>query len=260
MRNMFVNQGVIMGKIKYLFIIVSILAFGSTRLSAQGMKVRVSDDLELTKLPGNAYIHTSYMKLPGYGRVPANGLVYFTRDSAYIVDTPWNDAQTRELIFWIRKNLDVNIAGVIVTHSHNDCMGGLNEIHRRGIKTYSSELTSEIAARNKLPVPENTFGQILRLGTEGSEIVAGYYGAGHTADNIVVWVPSEKILFGGCLVKTFGARDLGNISEADLDRWPHTLKKLLELYPGAKVVIPGHGSHGGIELIRHTIELLKHAD
>ena len=242
-----------------LMLAVLVLA-GTVSVSAQGLRIRITDDLELIKLPGNAYIHTSYMDLPGYGRVPANGLVYFTRDEAYIVDTPWNDEQTKELIYWIRKNLDVDIGGVIVTHWHNDCMGGLRAVQECGIKIYSSALTREIAVREKLPAPENTFERTLQLGPDGNEIVAAFYGAGHTADNIVVWVPSEKILFGGCMVKTLGARDLGNISEADLDQWPHTLKTVLEHYSDAKIVIPGHGPHGDTGLIRHTIDLLEDAD
>jgi metallo-beta-lactamase class B len=249
-----------MNTVKYPVIFTVLLVTGALSLSAQGMMTRVSDDLELIKLPGNVYIHRSYMEIPSYGRVAANGLVYVARDTAYIVDTPWNDVQTRELVRWILTRLDTEIGGVIVTHSHNDCMGGLGEILRRGIKTYSFTMTREFAARDKLPLPEHTFKGKMELGPEGYEIVAGYYGPGHTADNIVVWIPSERLLFGGCMVKTSGARNLGNVSEADVEAWPHTLRKVLEEYPGARVVVPGHGAHGGIDLITHTLDLLEQSN
>lgn len=75
------------------------------------------------------------------------------------------------------------------------------------------------------------------------------------ADDIVVWVPKKKVLFGGCLIKSQNAGNLGNTAEADLINYPATLKKVREKYSGAKIVISGHGQSGGIELINHTIEL-----
>ena len=82
-------------------------------------------------------------------------------------------------------------------------------------------------------------------------------GAAHTVDNIVVWIPDEKILFGGCMIKELKANNLGNIVDADIDAWPKTLKTVRSEFSMAKIVIPGHGLYGGIELIDHTIDLLK---
>jgi metallo-beta-lactamase class B len=81
------------------------------------------------------------------------------------------------------------------------------------------------------------------------------FGPSHTVDNIVARIPSKKILFGGCMVKSQNARNLGNVADADEESWPGTLKKVKQTYPKAKVVIPGQGRPGGMELIDHTIEL-----
>lgn len=75
-------------------------------------------------------------------------------------------------------------------------------------------------------------------------------------DNIIVWIPSEKVLFPGCLVKGVNAKGLGNTVDGDLKAYPSTIEKVLHKFPDAKIVIPGHGTVGGIELIRHTKELL----
>jgi metallo-beta-lactamase class B len=75
-------------------------------------------------------------------------------------------------------------------------------------------------------------------------------------DNIVVWVPSEQILFVGCMVKSMRSNDLGNIVDGDLKAYPVTINKLIDKFPNAKIVIPGHGQFGGFELIKHTKELL----
>ena len=82
-----------------------------------------------------------------------------------------------------------------------------------------------------------------------------YFGPAHSSDNIVVWIPSEKILFAGCMVKSIDATNLGNTADGDLNAYPHTIDRLLSRFPDAKIVIPGHGKFGGLELILHTKEL-----
>ena len=80
-------------------------------------------------------------------------------------------------------------------------------------------------------------------------------GGGHTVDNIVAWIPAKKILFAGCLVKALNAKNIGNTEDADLVAYPITLKKVKEKYPDAKIVVPGHGRPGELDLIDHTIRL-----
>ncbi len=43
-------------------------------------------------------------------------------------------------------------------------------------------------------------------------------GAGHTADNVVAYVPARHLLFGVCLIKEAAAKGLGNIADADLSK------------------------------------------
>ena len=95
----------------------------------------------------------------------------------------------------------------------------------------------------------------MSLSCGDNRVELSFLGGGHTIDNIVAWIPAMKILFGGCLVKSLNARNLGNTKEADLMSYPATLKKVREKYSEAKIVIPGHGQPGGIELIDHTIKL-----
>jgi metallo-beta-lactamase class B len=49
---------------------------------------------------------------------------------------------------------------------------------------------------------------------------------------------------------------LGNVADADVKAWPKTLKRVLDNYPNAKIIIPGHGQFGDLSLIKHTLELL----
>jgi glyoxylase-like metal-dependent hydrolase (beta-lactamase superfamily II) len=80
-----------------------------------------------------------------------------------------------------------------------------------------------------------------------------YPGAGHTIDNVVAWVPSDGVLFAGCLVKSITAPDLGNVADADLGAYPATIRRLADTYR-PRHVIPGHGTIAG-DSIAHTSAL-----
>ena len=119
----------------------------------------------------------------------------------------------------------------------------------------SSALISIITLVSYLP--EFSFKDSLVIKSGKKEITCKYFGAAHTIDNIVVWIPEERILFGGCMVKSLSANTPGNIRDADLDSWPWTIEKVLYRFKNAQIVIPGHGNYGGTELLTYTINLIR---
>jgi len=82
-----------------------------------------------------------------------------------------------------------------------------------------------------------------------------YFGAGHTTDNVVAWLPKQGVLFGGCLIKSLDSQSLGNTTDGDLAAYPTTVRRVQTAYRHAKIVVPGHGDWGGPELIEHTLKL-----
>jgi metallo-beta-lactamase class B len=116
-------------------------------------------------------------------------------------------------------------------------------------------MTLDIARNKNLPIPEHGFKDSLQLMLGDKTIDCYYLGAAHSTDNIVVWIPSEKILFAGCMIKSVNARNLGNTADGDLTAYPGTIEKVLVKFPDAEIVIPGHGNFGGLELVWHTKEL-----
>lgn len=223
----------------------------------QEQQIRISNDLELRKISENVYIHISYHDLQSYKHVAANGLVYLHGGESYIIDTPWTDELTRVLLDWIQDSLKAEIKGVIPTHWHNDCMGGLREVKNSGINSYALELTRDIARSKNLPEPAVGFRDSLVLKLGMSDIVCYYVGAGHTVDNIVVWLSEEKVLFGGCMVKALNQNNLGFTGDADVQEWPNSLRNLLSKFPDCKIVVPGHGAYGNLSLVHHTLKLLE---
>jgi metallo-beta-lactamase class B len=219
-------------------------------------KITINNDLEVVQLTPNVYQHISYAEITGFGRVASNGMILKDGNKAFLFDTPVNDQQTQQLVEWIRDSLKLQLAGFIPNHWHIDCMGGLGYLQSIGVESYANQMTIDIAKAKNLPVPAHGFKDSLKLNLGNHAIDVYYPGAAHTIDNIVVWIPAEKVLFAGCLVKELNAKGLGNTVDGDLAAYPYTVDKVIKKYPDAKFVIPGHGAVGGTELIRHTKELM----
>jgi metallo-beta-lactamase class B len=216
----------------------------------------VREDLEVQLLAEGVWLHTSYAELEEFGRTPANGLVVVSDGEAALIDTPWTDDQTRVLAAWVKERLGARLTTVVPTHSHADCMGGLQAAHDLGARSYASERTVEIARRNDLPVPQESFDRERDIPLGSRVLEARYVGPGHTVDTSVVWLPDVEILFGGDLVRSVAGRSLGYTREADLDGWPASVEALQRMYDEATLIVPGHGRPGGAELLSHTLELL----
>jgi len=242
-----------MKKLVLVVLMVIMTAFGLKGVDTEQV---IHKDIRVEKLTDGVWLHISYKVIEPYGRVPANGLLVVEGTDAVMIDTAWDDVQTGVLIDWIKKELGAHLKAVILTHYHADCMGGLDEAHKRGADSYATEKTAALAKQNGLPVPKYTFDKfkVIKIGSLQLELF--HPGGGHTIDTCTVWLPKLKLLFAGDLARDVRATNLGNIKEADLGSWPDSLKQLLLRYKDAKIVIPGHGDYGGIDLLSHTAELL----
>ncbi len=224
---------------------------------AQG-RIELAPDLEVERISDNVWRHISYEELESFGRSPANGLVVLAGDEAVLVDTPWRDDVTAVLYDWVLEELEARITTVVVTHSHPDNLGGLGEAHRRGSRSVAYEKTVRFARESGRVVPQQSVGPSHDLRVNDLRLELRFLGPGHTADNIVVWIPQENVLFGGCLVRSATTQMLGYTEEADLEGWPDTIRRVLEQYGSqGPIVVPGHGRAGGTEALSHTLELLS---
>jgi len=244
---------------KYKAIILSLLVSSCCALWGQTSNhtIKVSNDIDLIRLSPNAYIHVSRAAMGSFGMVSSNGLIFIDKGKAFLFDTPVDEAQTKTLITWVEKNLHVSFVGFVPNHWHGDCMGGLAYIKARHIPSYANQMTIDLARKHHLPLPDKGFKDSLKLKLNDKAIECYYPGAAHSTDNIVVWIPSEKILFAGCMAKEMKATTKGNLADADLKAWPNTIKKVMAKFPSARIVIPGHGDAGGVELLQHTLDVIN---
>ncbi|MCC9136916.1 subclass B1 metallo-beta-lactamase [Pontibacter silvestris] len=240
-----------------VLLIVSFLLFGlhpnNKKLTIKSYK---SEALETRKIADHVYQHISFLDTENFGKVPCNGMIVFDNNEAVVFDTPPDDSTSRELINWVKNNLNCKIKAIIPTHFHEDCLGGLEEFHKNGIPSYANRLTVELAKLNNSTVPQNKFDKKLELKIGNKKVLAVFLGEGHTRDNVIGYFPDENVLFGGCLIKEKGAGK-GNLQDANTIDWPMTIAKLKEEYPNLNIIIPGHGNLGGTELLDYTIKLFE---
>ncbi|MEG0926409.1 MULTISPECIES: CHM family subclass B1 metallo-beta-lactamase [Chryseobacterium] len=246
--------------IKHIFIILfSFIIFSCSSQHSDKFKAKEiykSDNLIITQISENSFVHTSFKQTNDFGNVPCNGLIVTSKQEAIVFDTPTNDKDSEELIQWITGTLHSKINAVIPTHFHDDSMGGLQVFHNHNIPSYSYSKTIELGKKNNFVVSKNSFNDFITLKVGNEEVVAKFFGEGHTRDNTVGYFPSENILFGGCLLKELEASK-GYLGDANVSTWSNTVEKVKKEYPNVKIVIPGHGEYGDKKLLDYTIKLFK---
>lgn len=215
-------------------------------------------EVTFTSLAPGVWMHTSHLTLQKWGKVPSNGLIVETDTGSILVDTAWNDTQTREIITWASKKLHKPIRAAVFTHAHADKMGGVNALRQQGILTYASAESNRLAPSEGLkPAAFNVPFNREHLAFNLSPLVIFDPGPGHTSDNIVVGLPEHSIVFGGCLIRPAGSTNLGNTADGNISHWGHATQAVAQQFPEAQIVIPSHGPPAGRELFTLTRALAQ---
>jgi glyoxylase-like metal-dependent hydrolase (beta-lactamase superfamily II) len=178
-------------------------------------------------------------------------------DSVMVIDAQATPLMAREVIRRIRGVTSKPIKYVVLTHYHAVRVLGasaykaehiiasqatLELIRERGAQDMKSEigrfprLFRGAETIPGLTWPTLAFSGELTLSMGSLEVRIVHAGAGHTAGDTIVWVPSQKVLFSGDLVEYEAGIYTG---DAHLEVWPSTLQRLRALKP--KALVPGRG-------------------
>ncbi|KFF18063.1 subclass B1 metallo-beta-lactamase [Chryseobacterium sp. JM1] len=243
---------------KILLLSSALFAFSCTSQKKQekAKLMYKTDNLSIIQLSDGIYQHVSYLNTDSFGKVECNGMIVKDGNETVILDTPTNDKSSAELISWIKNSLHSKVNAVVATHFHDDCLGGLKEFDKNNIPSYANNKTIELAKQTGANVPGHGFNESMTLNAGKHKIILKYFGEGHTKDNVVAYVPDEKAMFGGCLIKEVDATK-GYLGDANVQAWSPTVEKVKAQYPDVKIVMPGHGEIGGQELLDYTIKLFK---
>ena len=213
-------------------------------------------NLKIAHLTGDFYIFTTFNLYKG-NPIPANGMYLVTNNGVVMFDTPWDKTQFQPLIDSIKVKHNKNVILCIATHFHEDRTGGLEYYRQQGIKTYTTKQTDELSKgsskkRAEFLIYKDT------VFTAGQYSFQTYFpGQGHTADNIVIWFEKEKILYGGCLIKSVEDDNLGNLADANVKAYATTVKNVLKKCKKPKYIIPGHSDWSSTKSLKHTLKMAQ---
>lgn len=206
-------------------------------------------------------MHTSNLDMTGIGPVPSHGLLVVEGGHTLLVDTAWTEQQTALILRWARQVLARPVQTAIVTHAHQDKIGGIAELHRAGIATWAHPLTNEESPKNGFERARNS----LSFDADGWAIGAGaaalaplkvyFPGGAHTRDNITVALPALGLAFGGCMIKGSDSTSLGNLDDADLAAYEQSVHNFAAAFPDAGLIVMSHSPPETRAAIRRTLEL-----
>jgi len=148
---------------------------------------------------------------------------------------------------------------LIITHAHGDHAGGTGVFVAAGAEVISSEnaapgLAPLVGAASKGKSGLLAFSERLVLFGNTRRVAIYFLGAAHTAGDIVVLLPDEKILFSGDVVLSKRAPYMVS-PDVSPKGWEDTLARLAKL--DIEKVVPGHGTLGTRQAIADTYGYVK---
>lgn len=215
-------------------------------------------EVRLRMIRDGVWTHVATREFNG-GLVPSNGLIVRDGVGLLLIDTAWGRENTVALLAAIEAEIGLPVRRVISTHFHDDRVEGVDTLRALGIATFATPLTRRLAGAEGNEVPALALdglaepGDAIRFGP----VELFFPGAGHAPDNLIVYVPEARVLFGGCAVYEASRTTPGNLSHASTDAWPASIRRVQARYREAEVVVPGHGVPGGAALLEHTATLVQ---
>jgi glyoxylase-like metal-dependent hydrolase (beta-lactamase superfamily II) len=182
-----------------------------------------------------------------------------TPKGVVVVDSLGSPILAQKLIAEIKKITPQKVVALIVSHYHADHVYGLQEFKKIGAKIYAQSegrnyLSSETAKQRliasridfapwvnsdtRLISADVWIDQQLKLSIGGIDFFISRVGPAHAPEDLMVYVPSEKVLFAGDLVFRGRIPFVGN---ADSKGWLLGLDEIEKFNPN--IVIPGHGNY-----------------
>ena len=187
----------------------------------------------------------------------SNAAFIVTSAGVVVIDALGSPVLATQLLSEIRRVTAVPVTHVIVTHYHADHVYGLQTLKAAGARIVAhgaarqylgSELAQQRLEASRLtlapwidadtrlvPADEWLDGSTtLVIGDVRMEIQPA--GPSHTPEDMVIYLPQDKVLLAGDLVFR---RRIPFVGQADSGNWIKSLDKLLEF--DARVIVPGHG-------------------
>jgi cyclase len=196
--------------------------------------------LKVTKIKDNVYW--------AQGGVGSNDGIIVGTTGVIVVDTKTTADSEKEVIAEIAKITPKTVNTAIITHSDGDHANGLAAFPA-GLtiiaqENCKKELEASAGSRNPAPqdrLPTKTYNKTDKLTIDGVHIRLYHWANAHTSGDTVVYLPDQKVVFGGDLLVT--NRPDTNIhleKNGSAAGWIENAKGMLGL--DADTYLTGHGN------------------
>jgi cyclase len=207
----------------------------------------------------------AYVQLDGSWGLNNSGFLA-GRDGTTLIDTCFTERRTRALLDTVRAISDRPIRTLVNTHHHGDHTHGNHLLPGATIighdRCRDEVLSSGHIAKSLFPgvdwgrlevaAPFVTFDEHLTVWVDERRIELRFAGPAHTTNDVIGWIPDERVLFAGDLVFNGGTPFvvMGSVSGtlAAVDR----LRGLDSL-----TIVPGHGPVCGPEALDAQSDYLR---
>lgn len=191
----------------------------------------------------------------------SNAAFVITDDRVVVIDALGSPALAEELLVQIRRITPLPVKHVIVTHYHADHVYGLQTLQAAGAQVIAHELADAylhsdtaqlrlkasredlfpwIDENTRLVPPDRRLSDVTKLTLGGTRFEISHAGPAHTPEDLVVWLPAQRVLLAGDLV--YRGR-IPFVGLADSGAWVQALDRLVGY--DAQVIVPGHGPVSG---------------
>ena len=198
-----------------------------------------------------------------------------TGEGVVVIDALASPRQGEQLLQTIRGVTDQPVKWLVLTHHHPDHHFGAVVLRKAGARVIAHPDRRSLAADGGedaliadwvrvvgldamrgfefADVPDRPVTRVDTLRLGGRAIVITHPGAGHSAGDLLVWLPKERVLFAGDVLVEDG---VSMVVDGNADELLRVLDVVDALH--ATVVVPGHGAipQRPAELIGKTREYL----
>lgn len=202
--------------------------------------------------------------------IGTNSLFYVGRSHVTVIGASWSPETARQLAEEIKTITPLPVTEVIDTSPDPEWSGGNGYWMSIGARIFAAKDTADLLRRTwpgtvadfqkvrptypDVPLVPPSDVRDGDFALQNGAIRAFYLGPSHTAGDIFVYFPKERVLDAGSILK----EQLGNMAKADARAYPITLGKLKARRLNTAMIIAGHWSavHGA-DLVDHYLELLR---
>lgn len=214
--------------------------------------------LKLNKISSDLY------EIEGDG---GNVAVYLTDEGVIVIDDKF-ERDYSDIMAKIRTLTDKPVKYVLNTHQHGDHTGGNAKMLAASVEILAQKNARANMVEGKMPgVPRISYTDETEVFLGGKEVLARYFGRGHTNGDAVIYFPAERVVHTGDLY-TIGTSSapltlapfIDYSARGSVVEWTKTLDGILNSGWDFDTVIPGHGpisNHAALAAYRQNFEKMR---